>query len=120
MILIPVEADGKTINKGFRKAPMFVFVDKKSGIVVQENHFKKEKSALFFDNFKKYSVDMLYVKGLGYKTYQKLHALGIKVFLIPEDITLYTHIDPNELIVLNDDNAQMYCTMGHHNKKETT
>lgn len=118
MILIPVEADEKTIAKGFRKAPMFVFIDPNKGIIVQENHFKKEKSTLFFENFKKYDIDTLYVKGLGYKTYCKLQELGIKVFLIPKDILFYTHIDPNELIVLNDENAQIYCTMGHHTQKD--
>jgi len=118
MILIPVELDEKTIAKGFRKAPMFVFLDPETGIVVQENHFKTDNSALFFENFKKYDVDTLYVKGLGYKTYLKLKELGIKVSLIPEDIEFYTYIDPIELILLTDDNAQMYCTMGHHNKED--
>ena len=117
MILIPVELDEKTIAQGFRKAPMFVFIDPDTGIVVQENHFKKDKSALFFENFQKYAVDTLYVKGLGYKTYLKLKELGIKISLIPEYIEFYTYIDHNELILLTDDNAQIYCTMGHHNKE---
>ena len=95
---------------------MFVFIDPKSGIVVQENHYKKEKSPIFFENFKKYNVDTLYVKELGYKTYLKLAKLGVKVFLIPDDVVLYTHIDPNELIHLTPDNAETYCTLGHHNK----
>jgi predicted Fe-Mo cluster-binding NifX family protein len=118
MILIPLELDEKSIAKGFRKAPMFVFIDPKSGITIQENHFKRDKSALFFENFKHYDVDKLYVKGLGYKTYLKLRKLGIDVSLIPENITYYTHIDPNELVLLTEDNAQVYCTMGHHNKKD--
>ncbi|MBA1421374.1 MAG: hypothetical protein FAF03_11205 [Epsilonproteobacteria bacterium] len=117
MILIPVELDEKTIARGFRKAPMFVFIDPETGIVAQENHFKTDKSALFFENFQKYDVDTLYVKGLGYKTYLKLKDLGIKVSLIPEDIAFYTYIDPIELILLTDDNAKMYCTMGHHNRE---
>ena len=117
MILIPVELDEKTIAKGFRKAPMFVFIDPDTGIVVQENHFKTDKSALFFENFKKYDVDTLYVNDLGYKTYLKLQALGIDVFLIAKETDIYTHIDPNTLIVLSEDNAQTYCTMGHHNKE---
>ncbi len=117
MILIPVELDEKTIAKGFRKAPMFVFIDPESGIMVQENHFKTDKSALFFENFKKYDIDTLYVKGLGYKTYLKLKELGIKVSLIPEDIAFYTYIDPIELILLTDENAELYCTMGHHKKE---
>jgi len=116
MILIPIEVDEKTIAKGFRKAPMFVFIDPKSGIVVQENHFKTDKSIVFFENFKKYAVDTLYVKGLGYKTYLKLKELGIEVSLIPEDIEFYSHIDPSELILLTDDNAKLHCTMGHHTK----
>ena len=116
MILIPVEVDEKTIAKGFRKASMFVFIDPKNGIVVQENHFKTDKSDIFFENFKKYAVETLYVKGLGYKTYLKLKELEIKVSLIPEDIEFYSHIDPIELILLTDDNAKLYCTMGHHTK----
>ena len=118
MILIPVELDEKTIAKGFRKAPMFVFIDPETGIMVQENHFKADKSDLFFTNFEKYNVDTLYIKGLGYKTYLKLKKLGIKVSLIPDDVTYYTHIDPNELILITEDNAQAYCTMGHHNIQE--
>ncbi|MCF6244681.1 MAG: hypothetical protein L3J43_06560 [Sulfurovum sp.] len=117
MILIPVEHDEKTIAQGFRKADKFVFLDPKSGIVIQENHFKTDKSEVFFQNFEKYAVDRLYVKGMGYKTYLKLEALGIKVFLISL-VEYYTHIDPNELIQLTPDNAKEYCTMGHHNRKE--
>jgi len=113
MILIPVELDEKSIAKGFRKAPMFVFIDPKSGIMVQKNHFKTDKSVIFFENFKKYAVDTLYVKGLGYKTYLKLKELEIEVSLIPEDIEFYSHIDPSELVLLTDDNAKLYCTMGH-------
>jgi len=116
MILIPVELDEKTIAKGFRKAPMFVFIDPQSGIVLQENHFKTDKSALFFKNFILYDVDTLYVKDLGYKTYEKLHDLGIEIFLISEETKYYTHIDPNKLVPLTPDNAKEYCTMGHHNK----
>ena len=118
MILIPVELDEKTIAKGFRKAPMFVFIDPVSGIVVQENHFKTDKSRLFFSNFEKYDVDTIYLKGIGYKTYLKLRDLGIKVFLVPEDVELYTCIDLDELVLLTQDNTEIYCTMGHHNQEE--
>ena len=117
MILIPVELDEKTIAKGFRKAPKFVFIDPKTGIVVQENHFKTDASALIFENFKKYDVDALFVKELDYKTYLKLKELGIKASLIPDDIELYTHIDPIELILLTDDNAQTYCATDDNNKE---
>lgn len=118
MILIPVEGDEKTIAKGFRKAPMFVFINPRTGVIIEENHFKTQKSDIFFDNFVKYDVNTLYVKGIGHKTYLKLKDLGIKVLLIPEDIALYTHIDPNELLLLTEDNAEIYCTMGHTNKEE--
>ena len=117
MLLIPIEEDEKTIASGFRKSPMFVFIDKVKGIVIQENHFKKEKSSLFFENFKNYDVDSMYVKNIGYKTFLKLHDLGISIYLIPDDIQLYTHIDMNELIHLTQDNAEMYCTLGHHEKE---
>jgi predicted Fe-Mo cluster-binding NifX family protein len=117
MILIPVKDDEKTIATGFRKAPMFVFIEPKHGIVTQKNHFKKDKSALFFENFKNYNVDSIYLKGLGYKTYLKLKALEVKIFLIPKDVKLYTHIDPNELVLLNDENAKIYCTLGHQTKE---
>ncbi len=116
MILIPLENDEKTIAEGFRKAPKFVFLDAESGIVIQENHFKTDKSDIFFQNFEKYAVDIIYVRNMGYKTYLKLEELGINVFLV-SSVECYTHIDPNELIQLNTDNAKEYCTMGHHNKE---
>lgn len=118
MLLIPVNDDDKSIAKGFRKSDKFVFIDSKTGIVVQENHYKKDKSALFFENFKNYDVDKIFLKDLGYKTYLKLRELNIEVSLIPEDIEFYTYIDPAELIVLTEDNAKIYCTMGHHTKEE--
>lgn len=118
MILIPLQSDGNTIALGFRKADMFVFIDKDRGIVLQENHYKHDKSALFFENFIQYDIDMIYVKNLGYKSYLKLDALGIKVYLIHDSLTLeYTHIDPNNLIEITQDNAVEYCTMGHHKER---
>ena len=116
-MLIPLEKDENTIASRFRKADMFVFIDAKMGIVIQENHYKTDKSALFFENFKNYDVDTLYVKELGYKTYLKLDALGVKVSFIPEDITRYTHIEPTELVPLTSENAEIYCNLGHHNKE---
>jgi len=116
LILIPVEEDEKSISSRFRKADMFVFIDAKTGIMVQENHFKTDKSALFFENFKKYDVDTLYVKELGYKTYLKLKKLGVVVSLIPQDVVLYSHIDPDSLLLLTDENAKKLCTLGHKKK----
>lgn len=118
MILIPVENDEKTIASRFRKAAMFVFIDPKTGIMVQENHYKTDKSPIFFENFKKYDVDKLYVKELGYKTYLKLKKLGVEVSFIPEEVALYSHIDPEALLRLTDENAKALCTLGHH-KKDT-
>ena len=118
MILIPVQNDEKSIASRFRKADKFIFIDPKSGIVVQENHYKKERSELFFENFKNYAVETLYVKALGYKTFQKLTDLGVNVYLVPDDIELYTHIDPNELIHLTSENAEFYCTLGHEKEEE--
>ena len=118
MILIPVQSDEKSIALGFRKADMFVFIDKKRGIVLQKNHYKHDKSALFFQNFVQYDIDSMYVKNLGYKSYLKLDALGIKVYLIHDSITVeYTHIDPNTLIEITKENALEYCTMGHHKER---
>ena len=116
MIVIPIEEDEETISSRFRKADMFVFIEKEKGIVIQENHFKTDKSTLFFENFKKYDVETLYVKELGFKTYLKLKDLGVEVYLIPEDVGIYTHINPAELVQLTSKNAELYCTLGHHNK----
>ncbi|MEA1879667.1 MAG: hypothetical protein U9N11_03370 [Campylobacterota bacterium] len=117
MLLIPLEVDEKTIASRFRKADMFVFIDVEMGIVIQENHYKTDKSALFFENFKSYAVDSLYVKELGYNTYLKLYDLGVSVSIIPENVQLYTHIDPEQLTLLTNENAEKFCTLGHHNKE---
>lgn len=119
MLLIPLEKDAKTIALRFRKADMFVFIDAKTGLVIQENHYKRDKSALFFENFTKYDVDTLYVKALGYNTYLKLHDLGVKVAIIPKDVLLYTHIDPEKLTLLTNENAKKFCTLGHHKKENS-
>ena len=95
---------------------MFVFIDAKTGIMVQENHFKTDKSTLFFENFKKYDVDTLYVKELGYKTYLKLKKLAVSVSLIPQEVVLYSYIDPDYLLLLTDENAKKLCTLGHKKK----
>ena len=118
LILIPVEKDEKSISSRFRKAEMFVFIDAKTGIVIQENHYKTDKSTLFFENFKNYDVTELYVKELGYKTYLKLKKLGIHVSFIPEDLVYYSHIDPETLLLLTDENAKILCTLGHHKKED--
>jgi len=113
MIVIPLENDKKTIAKGFRKAPFFVFIDKEKGIVFQENHYKHDKAHIFFENFKNYDIDSLYVKGLGYKTYLNLDSLGIKVYLLDE-VKEFSHIDMNKLIEISSKNAKDLCTLGHN------
>jgi len=112
MLLIPLEDDKKTIASGFRKSPMFVFIDKEKGIVFQENHYNHDNSTQFFENFVKYDVDSIYVKALGYKTYLRLEGLGVKVYLLDE-LGEYTHIDMNRLVLLDKSNAKELCTLGH-------
>ena len=118
MLLIPLEKDEKRISSRFRKADFFVFIDAKTGIVLQENHYKTDKSTLFFENFKMYGVTQLYVKDLGYKTYLKLKELGVEVSLIPDDVVYYTHIDPEQVTRLTDENAKAHCSLGHHKKED--
>jgi predicted Fe-Mo cluster-binding NifX family protein len=112
MLLIPLEADQMTIASGFRKSILFVFIDKDKGIVFQENHYKHDKSTLFFENFVKYDVDTIYVKALGYKTYLRLVGLGVKVYLVDE-VEKFTHIEPNNLVLLTQENAEGLCVLGH-------
>jgi len=112
MLLIPLEADQQTIASGFRKSALFVFIDKEKGIIFQENHYKHDKSTLFFENFVKYDVDRIYVKALGYKTYLRLVGLGIKVYLIDE-VKEFMHIDRDKLVLLDNMNAKGLCTLGH-------
>ncbi|WP_373029440.1 NifB/NifX family molybdenum-iron cluster-binding protein [Sulfurovum sp.] len=116
MTLIPVEEDKKTIAGRFRKAHSFAFLDE-GQIIVQENPHKTSKSPEFFEYFKTLDIDTLYVKELGYNTFLTLLELGVEVYLIQEADT-YNRIKPNNLLLLNMDNAQEHCSLGHHNKEE--
>ena len=119
MIVIPLEKDEKTLSSRFRKADVFVFIEKEKGIVFQENNFKTNKSNIFFENFKKYDVDRLYIKDLGYKTYLKLQKMNIEVYLIPDEVIEYTHIEPNDLTLLTTKNAKENCSLGHTKKENS-
>ena len=116
MTLIPVEEDKKTIAGRFRKAHSFAFLDE-GQIIVQENPHKTSKSPEFFEYFKTLNIDTLYVKELGYKTFLKLLDLGIEVYLI-QGADTYNRIKPNELLLLDKNNAKEHCSLGHHNKEE--
>jgi predicted Fe-Mo cluster-binding NifX family protein len=115
MTLIPVEEDRKTIAHRFRKAHSFAFLDE-GQIFVQENPHKTSKSPEFFEYFKTLNVDTLYVKELGYKTLLTLLEMNIEVFLV-QDAEKLNRIKPNELLLLDADNAKEYCSLGHHPKE---
>ena len=115
MTLIPVEEDRKTIAHRFRKAHSFAFLDE-GQIFVQENPHKTSKSPEFFEYFKTLNVDTLYVKELGYKTLLTLLEMNVEVFLV-QDAEKLNRIKPNELLLLNADNAKEYCSLGHHPKE---
>jgi hypothetical protein len=61
-------------------------------------------------------VQRVYLKGLGYKTFLKLEELGIEVFFLQE-ATTYNSINPDDLILINSENAQDLCSLGHHKKR---
>ncbi len=114
MTLIPLEEDRKTIAKGFRKAPLFAFLDE-GQIIIMPNEHRHSKSNEFFDYFKTLSVDTLYIKDLGYNTFLKLQELGVDVYLIQEALR-YNRITPEGLELLDIHNAKEYCRLGHHNR----
>ena len=116
MILIPLNKDDKTISNKFRKADRFVFLDSDSGIVVEDNHFKKEKSKEFFEYFKTLNVDKIFLKGLGLQTFDKLQKMGVEVYVINQDVDLYSHIDIAKCIRITPQNANEFCTLGHKDK----
>jgi len=115
MTLIPVEEDRKTIAGRFRKAHSFAFLDE-GQIFVQENPHKTSKSPEFFDYFKTLNIDTLYVKELGYKTLLTLLELGVEVYLVQE-ADRWNRIKPDELLLLDVDNAKEHCSLGHHSKE---
>ena len=111
MTLIPLQEDRRTIARGFRKAPLFAFLNE-GQITVQKNTHRQERSPAFFEYFKTLGVDTLYIKDLGYKTFLKLHGMGVSVYLVTE-AERYNRIRPDELLLLDPENAEAHCTMGH-------
>lgn len=112
MILIPLEEDGRTIAHRFRKAPKFAFLDE-GQIFAQENHpHVTSKSAQFFDYFQTLGVDTIYLKALGYKTFQKLHTFNIKIYHVTE-ATRFNRISPDGLVPIDEHYAKAFCTLGH-------
>ncbi len=116
MTLIPVEENKKTIAKRFRKAHSFAFLDE-GQIIVQENPHKASKSPDFFEYFKTLNIDTLYIKELGYKTFLRLLELEVEVYLV-EVAETWNRIKPNELLLLTEENAQKYCSLGHQSKED--
>ena len=111
MTIICLEEDHQTISKRFRKTDYFAFLDE-GKVVVKKNPHKLSKSPQFFDYFNTLNIDTIYLKALGYKTFLKLNALGIKVYFVREAET-YTQIDTNELLLVTEENAEAFCTLGH-------
>lgn len=115
MTLIPVEENKKTIAGRFRKAHFFAFLDE-GQIFVQENPHKTSRSPEFFEYFKTLNIDTLYIKELGYKTFLTLLEMGVEVYLV-QNADTWNRIKPNELLLLDAENAKEYCSLGHHDKE---
>jgi len=111
MTIICLEEDQKTISNRFRKTDYFAFLDE-GEVVVKKNPHKLSKSPQFFDYFNTLNIDTIYLKALGYKTFLKLNTLGIKVYFVGEAES-YTQIDTNELLLISEENAKTFCTLGH-------
>jgi len=111
MTIVCLEEDQQTISKRFRKTDYFAFLDE-GEVVIQKNPHKLSKSPQFFDYFNTLNIDTIYLKALGYKTFLKLNALGIKVYFVGEAET-YTQIDANKLLRITEENAEAFCTLGH-------
>ncbi len=116
MTLISLDNDKTTISKRFRKAEYFAFLEKNL-IKIKKNHHKTSKSNEFFKYFNTLNIENIYVKELGYKTFLKLQALGVKVYFV-EGVENYQEIEEKHLYLLNDTNAQKLCTLGHHKPKK--
>jgi predicted Fe-Mo cluster-binding NifX family protein len=114
MTLISLEEDRETLSERFRKAPYFAFLDK-GEISIQENRYKTSKSNQFFDYFNTLNIDVIYIKKLGYKTFLRLETLGVKVYLV-KNSKEYNKIKTDELLLIDSNNAQEFCTLGHHKK----
>ena len=112
MTLIPIEADQSTLSKRFRKADYFVF-SAQAEARIQSNPHKTSQSTAFFEYFETLGVHSIYLKALGYKTFLRLHRMGIAVYLIPEEVGIYSMIQEENLLLLDEKNAEGLCTLGH-------
>ncbi|UPT78403.1 hypothetical protein MN086_04460 [Sulfurovum sp. XGS-02] len=115
MTLIPLEEDQETIAGRFRKAHSFAFLNE-GDLTVKKNPHKTSKSPEFFEYFKTLNIDRLYIKELGYKTFLKLLALGVEVYLVQE-VDRLDDIKSDRLLFLDRDNAKEHCSLGHHKKE---
>ena len=111
MTLISLNEDQETISGRFRKADYFVFVEGKKKNIVKNDH-KTSKSKEFFEYFNTLGVDTIYLKELGYKTFLKLDALGVKVYFV-NDILNYEDITLKSLFLISAENAENFCSLGH-------
>jgi predicted Fe-Mo cluster-binding NifX family protein len=114
MTLIPLEKDQITISGRFRKADFFAFLNE-GEITIEKNPHKKSKSPEFFEYFKTLNVDTLCIKELGYKTFLKLLELNVEVYLVEEADT-FDDIRFDKLLLLDEENAKEYCSLGHDKK----
>jgi len=111
MTLISLEEDKQTVSARFRKAEYFAFI-KNNKIDIIKNDYKTEKSKEFFEYFIPLGVKKIYIKALGFKTFLKLQALGVKVYFV-EGVKDYKKIETHNLMEINEDNAREKCTLGH-------
>ena len=112
MTLISIEADKTSISKRFRKADYFAFL-KDGKVNIIKNEHKTSKSNEFFEYFNTLGIERIYVKELGYKTFLKLQALKVAVYFV-QDVEKFSDIETNNLLLLNEHNAEDLCTLGHH------
>jgi predicted Fe-Mo cluster-binding NifX family protein len=113
MTLISLEADKTSISKRFRKANYFALLEQNEVSIIKNEH-KTSKSKEIFVYFNTLNVQKIYVKELGYKTFLKLQALGIKVYFI-DNVENYIDIQKRHLRLIDHRNAKNLCTLGHHN-----
>ncbi|HIP51992.1 MAG TPA: hypothetical protein EYG94_07900 [Campylobacterales bacterium] len=114
MTLISLDENQQTVSGRFRKAEYFAFMVG-DDITIKQNIHKTSKSNEFFEYFNTLGVKKVYLKGLGYKTFLKLHSLGIDVYFV-QGATNYMDIHAESLVLVDEKNAEELCFLGHHKK----
>jgi len=114
MKLITLNADHESISTRFRKADAFLFVDGEEQRIVH-NEYRTFKLKQFFEQFVNWGVTEVYLKELGYKTFLKLEALGVKVFFV-DGIESYEEMNESSLVRISMENAKDFCSLGHYKK----